>query len=702
MMITVINECTGSVSGFAAEELCRFLPMTGDTALSAGKKTGAENGPRIILRADHGLEDYAYEAVPFPEGIVLQGKTEGECLLAVYRFLENAGIVFDARGAHLSMDAPGTAAALKEGFRTEPFVRLRGIRQHINFPMDISSYTPDDAKEYIRNLARMRMNALTFHSYGGFWHDGPGHFFYGKTFPVPDDPRIKSRIDNERIFVSPGCEKIWGDEKSVADYAVGFLRELIRTAKTSGMRVTLSIEPTENLKAVSDALRYYPEIDELEIISPELGVFGDAEETYSQVFERAVELFGEKILDGSGLIPGLDPGLPVPPKIWDTINALAQAIKIYENRERLFPEGQEKPIRIGLYVLCRGSLYITKRIMDKCLPESMTRTYLPAHGTEAVVDTLKYMKFEPEDFQKTAVHSWIEFDGNMYIQQNSAYAIEHTVDYLAGFTGAKSVCGLYFNHWRTSENLIPISYAAAAAESRISLKDFCVRYAGSFGLECGKFAETVARAGRFDTYCRDKLFNIGFCFLDCWTMHRGIGWTDLWKIESVLYAVGEAEKLGLCFSDLAESAQTDAGREVCDVCCNRYGAMICHLKLILSILKIRDICGKDNSGLGEDQKQGIRSALDEAKVHFDEYIDAYASLMPDRGCQGLIVDYYKTMLSYIDYLSRYYLGEATVSDGLNDSSPYCPPPPASGSAEESSYAPPPPASGSAVGTGAEK
>ena len=697
MIITVKNECKGSVSGFAVDELCRFLPMTGETALPSGEGTWNGDGAEIILRTDRGLDDYAYEAVPSQNGIVLLGKTEGECLLAAYRFLENAGIAFDARGAHLSKNAQGVAAALRVGFRTEPFVRLRGIRQHVNFPMDISSYTLEDAKEYIRNLARMRMNALTFHSYGGFWHDGPGHFFYGKTFPVPDDPRISSRIDNERVFVSPGCEKIWGDEKAVAEYAVGFLRELIRTAKTSGMRVTLSIEPTENLKAVADAMRYYPEIDELEIISPELGVFGDAEETYSQVFEKAVELFGDKILDESGLIPGLDPGLPVPPKIWDTINALSQAINIYENRDRLFPEGQEKPIRIGLYVLCRGSLYITKRIMDRCLPASMTRTYLPAHGTEAVVDTLKYMDFDPDDFQKTVVHSWIEFDGNMYIQQNSASAIEHTVDFLSAFTGAGSVCGLYFNHWRTAENLIPISYAAAATESRMSLHDFCIRYSGSFGLDGGQFADTVEHAGRFDTYCRDRLFNIGFCFLDCWTMHRGIGWTDLWEKESVLFAIGEAEELGRCFSELAESAQTDAGREVCSVCSNRYRAMICHLKLILSILGIRGICGKDNTGLDEGQKQGIRDALAGARKHFDEYIDVYTSLMPDRGCQGLVTDYHKTMLSYIDYLAGYYLGITSGMEKNSDNSSYSPPPPDSSSAKESSYAPPPPAPGSAAG-----
>jgi hypothetical protein len=35
-----------------------------------------------------------------------------------------------------------------------PKVRQRGIRQHINFTMDVSCYPIEDAKEYIRNLAR--------------------------------------------------------------------------------------------------------------------------------------------------------------------------------------------------------------------------------------------------------------------------------------------------------------------------------------------------------------------------------------------------------------------------------------------------------------------------------------------------------------------------------------------------------------------
>lgn len=52
-----------------------------------------------------------------------------------------------------------------------PVAKFRGIRQHINFPMDISSYTLKDAKQYIQNLARMRFNFITFHSYPGQWYE---------------------------------------------------------------------------------------------------------------------------------------------------------------------------------------------------------------------------------------------------------------------------------------------------------------------------------------------------------------------------------------------------------------------------------------------------------------------------------------------------------------------------------------------------
>jgi len=680
MRIYVKNELKGITAEYAAVELARFLPLV--NGIEAVEN--AQDAEMVFeLSTDGRMADYSYSIKGDGRTVRLLGKTENEVLLAVYLALERMGVFFDTEGSHTAITGTDITAVKNIDVTVRPVVRLRGIRQHINFPMDISSYRIEDAKEYIRDLARMRMNAITFHSYNGMWHDNPGHFFYGKTFPIPEHKAIRPLVEGDRIFVSPECEKHLGDESAVAEFAKDFLRQLIDTAKEAGMRVTLSLEPTDNVKMFADALSYYPNIDELEIITPEYGVFADAEESYSQVLDRAVELFGDRILDEKGRLPGLDPDGVVPPKIWDTMRSLSEAIYLYEHRNEIFFEGREIPIRIGLYVLCRGSLYIAKRIMDKCLPEDMVRTYLPAHGTEAVVDTLKFMEFEPSDFDKTVVHSWIEFDGNMYIQQNSAAAVMHTVDYLRDFSGADSVHAVYFNHWRTSENRLPISYSAAATESGISLDDYLTLAAERFGFDTVQLKKTVAAAGELDTYCRDNLFNIGFCFLDCWTMHKGIGWTDNWQVESLAAASAESRRLSGEFLRCITDTTTEDGRAYAELCANRYLSTVHHLGLIGEILKIRDICGKNNEGLTEEQKDGVRGAIAGAAVHFEKYIGEYTLMMPDRGCEGLIVDYYKTMRGYFAHLRKYYLGESE-EDMIADNGDYAPPPPDSSSAKESS------------------
>ena len=51
----------------------------------------------------------------------------------------------------------------------------------------------------------------------------------------------------------------------------------------------------------------------------------------------------------------------------------------------------------------------------------------------------KSMKLKPEDFQKTVLHSWVEFDGNMYISQNAANAIDRMCRWIQEYTGAASI-----------------------------------------------------------------------------------------------------------------------------------------------------------------------------------------------------------------------------------------------------------------------
>ena len=149
--------------------------------------------------------------------------------------------------------------------------------------MDISSYSLKEAKEYIRNLARMRMNAITFHSYNGQWHpyrkDGQrvpaGHFFYGQRHGLPSRPETAAAIQNRRAFCIPEAEAVLDEPDKREQFAVYWLNEVMNTAKEVGMKVTLSMECQESTpleaekEVVTEALRLYPQIDVIELITPE-------------------------------------------------------------------------------------------------------------------------------------------------------------------------------------------------------------------------------------------------------------------------------------------------------------------------------------------------------------------------------------------------------------------------------------------------
>ncbi len=678
MKLFLRNRLDGKTGKYAEKELREILCGAGEEICLS------ESDADLVLEllTDKSLPEGAYSVKGDGKTVLLAGNSEKEALLAAYLALEKTGIFFDAEGIHTSAKGVDVSVLSQACETVKPFVRYRGIRQHINFMMDISSYRIEDAKEYIRSLARMRMNAITFHSYSGMWHNGPGHFFYGKLFDIPTEDYIREKIEGVKKYISPECEKLLGDEKAVGKFAVDFLRELIDTAKEAGMYVTLSIEMSDELDMIAETVKYYPEIDEIEFVTSELGVFAPADQTYDEVLAKAVELFGEKILNADGKLDGLDPDKEVPPRIWDTLHELSCGIYAYNNREKIFEKGSEKPIRMGLYVLCRDSLYITKRIMDVCLPDDMIRTYLPAHGTEAVVDTLKYMQFEPSDFQKTVVHSWIEFDGNMYIQQSSAVAIEHTVEFLRDFTGAESVHALYFNHWRTAENLLPISYSAAATERIMPLDEFSALTAERYNFDASAFVNAMREAGNFDTYCRDELFNVGFCFLDCWKNFPGIGWTDNWKIESIEAAIVKASEMIKIFKAAVTDETTAEGREFIELVANRYRTTVLHVEMIRRLVNIRGVCGNNNKDLTEEQKNAVAASIGAAGEMFEKYLREYTLEMPDRGCQGLVVDYYTTMKGYLNYVSNFYLGTG-IEEAEKRAGETAPPPPAVTSAMQS-------------------
>lgn len=298
MTVQICRAATGPTACYAQRELKRYLRKYSGAAFGEGAEL------TFRLEVDESLPAHCYGWRWEESALTLRGGSESALLCCVYQLLSQLGVCFSTEGDFLKK--PFALGSLPESQDFSPYCRYRGVRQHINFPMDISAYPLGKAKEYIRRLARMGMNAITFHSYNGQWHPyhkgeervPAGHFFYGQRHAVPADPELTAAVDNRRTFCIPEVEAILEEPDKRERFAVYWLGQVMDTAKEAGMRLTLSVEcqestPLEEEKAmVREVLALYPQIDVLELITPEVG--GDNSQPLSSPEAAALcrELFG--------------------------------------------------------------------------------------------------------------------------------------------------------------------------------------------------------------------------------------------------------------------------------------------------------------------------------------------------------------------------------------------------------------------------
>jgi len=216
---TITGDRTDTTVAYAAEELRAFLDGTIDFGAARGSSAAASMKWTFDLQVDTAMEAGTFSVSCNKEsdgrlGVKLRGADPACVLHATYTMLERTGICFDVLGPvrpkRLDLDGlVGWEVTVR------PAVRKRGIRQHINFPMDISSYPLPEAREYIRNLARLRFNHVTFHSYDGQWvpykrPDGEdalaGSFFYGQRHDLPARPHACDVIRNSKTYCIPDIE----------------------------------------------------------------------------------------------------------------------------------------------------------------------------------------------------------------------------------------------------------------------------------------------------------------------------------------------------------------------------------------------------------------------------------------------------------------------------------------------------------------
>jgi hypothetical protein len=192
----VMTDRTDPILAYAADELCGFLRKTTSLYIRQNESEPPVRAWCFRLAVDPLLHPTEFAVTCDPPSdsrltVKLAGHDATGVLHAVYTMLERAGITFDITGpilpAQLALDRlPGWSCQVR------PDVQWRGMRLYLNFPMDLSSYPLHEAKEHLRNVVRLRMNLIQFHTYSGIFYECPalkltaGSFFYGQRHDLPE------------------------------------------------------------------------------------------------------------------------------------------------------------------------------------------------------------------------------------------------------------------------------------------------------------------------------------------------------------------------------------------------------------------------------------------------------------------------------------------------------------------------------------
>ena len=623
----VVTERANPVLAYAADELCGFLRQT--TSLDIRPQEAETNHGcwwfQLVVDADIPPTEFGVTC-DAPSGNRLTVKLAGHdatgVLHAVYTLLERAGICFDITGpilpAELALDRlPGWSC------RVRPDVKLRGPRLCLNFPMDISSYPLSEAREYLRNVARLRMNLIEFHSYEKIFYECPalqlaaGNFFYGQRHDVPAQPLFQNNIRNRQVFCVPEIEAVYDRPQERSQAAIQWLSALMRQARTCGLRIQFSFEPPGNtaddgLAACVAILASYPQIETLEMITPENQ--GRPEKTLARYLEIADTL--KKRLGAS--CPGL-------------------AVGIYETGRGL---------KDGLAFL-----------RPRCPPD-IALTVLPAHGARAVVDAVRSADFTAEDWGRTMVHSWVEFDGLMYLQQNSLVGTRQLLELARSALTNSQIPAIAFYHWRTAENRTAIRYAALAClDARLYPDSFYQQYAEALGIgSAANYAKTMSDLDELDGFCRDRLFNIGFSFAGCWTAPKGLAWTRGWKKEDLEVSQARFAAIEQTLAACLQNTDTLAGRQYLRFLDNRLRCTLIHLQLIGHLLALHGVCEDAHPEALNAQGRGLVDERCRSATRLAEaYMLLHSQAIMDRGCEGTLISYYHTMPAYINHLRDVFL-----------------------------------------------
>lgn len=655
---------------FAFEELHKFLsPFATVTRAASGP---GDDAIRLNLSLDASLPDGAFAVRPGGRSIELHGSDSAAVLHAVYTLLEDLGYRFEVTGPR----APGSISSAdwqRLGKKLViPRVRWRGIRQHINFPMDLSGYPLDEAQEYIRNLARLRFNAMSFHSYPKQWYEVPGEtvqyagaFFYGRvhTFPV-EHPLFKAHVRNKKVFCIPDIEPDFDNPPRRSRRAIEWLQAVMNEAKRVGIRVQMSFEPrsegtdlSRTLATVDSILADYPMIDALELITEERGGWFPGPEV-DALRNLLRDRFGERFLSSPVVEKIIKPNQK---DLGFILGQLAHNMDVLKYLSQQWQGRNDRPQLVcGTYCTAPDYLSALVELQRELLPPTVEMAMMPGHSSANTAKQLRTTTFHDEDWKRLTLYSWIEFDGMMYLQQNALHGIREALDYAASYP-AGAPKAMLFNHWRTAENQTCTRYAALATLlGETDERRFYRTYAQELGIgDQDAYLSAMQDLNDLDTLSRDLLPNIAFSFTPCWGKPgMGLASFHRWLGERIRFYRRQMEAVRDLLDQCLRATTSDAGTAYLSFLINRLDATVIYSRAMELMATLQVICrrGRKPEDLSPAEVARVREVCDAALLICEEYMEMYCRMMPDRGCEGTLVDFYGTFPAEIKRVRFEYTG----------------------------------------------
>jgi hypothetical protein len=603
----------------------------------------------IQLKIDAALEPGAWQIeLPATGQLDLSGQDYSALLGAVYTLFEQLGWVFLSTGA-----VPPTHSGTATAMRLRPFLLWRGIREHINFPMDISAWSCDDAMEFVRNLARQKYNMLTFHSYPGQWIEYQpatqpkqlaGGFFYSETIPVPADGWLHAAAGNQDIWSMPEASACYYEPDAKSAVAVNWLRDLMNFAKSAGMRLQFSFEPRcvtevldETLLQAEAVLNAYPMIDVLELITQETGDWGDANgDDLVAVLQRTIP---ETVLRQPVFQQLLNGKYTSLRKVLGEAGHNLMAIRALIQR---FPERQ---FAAGVYCVEPAYLEACAALWRQLADPRCGLAILCGHGSGRVTRYFPRLKLTAAELRRVTIYSWIEFDGLMYVQQDGSRGIEQLYATLAHLEDNTQRPAVLFNHWRVAENELCIKYAAAAAVlPNLQLRDHTLNLAGQLGVvPPERFQVASALLADLTDTITESLPNIGFCFFNCWKV-APFAPLDWMKLASIPVAIDGYEAVLRLLGNSVQPVPAIA------LLINRVESSIIYLRGLYDLRDVVEQLNQLPQGKVPDAplRRKIDRMLDQAAAQVRHSITHAGEILPDRAAVGNLISIHFVILRYIE------------------------------------------------------